>query len=240
MIYKKPLIFAIFSLSVCAQAQSLTSRDAGAPPSNSNSIFLNQCSVTPDWLPDDDILGEESAPGQFDVWADFAQVTGNRNALYSGNVALRQQNQWLLTESAEVDQFTGEIKAFDGIRYGDGYIAIRAQEINADMERQIAHVGEAEYVLLANSAHGRAQSIDIDAQDGQRRVSLGGSSFTTCPGDNPAWQIVAEDIEMSEQSSWGYRAEILQFSNFRCSRALYPSSLSFSTYRREEKLGFNY
>ncbi|WP_165924714.1 LPS-assembly protein LptD [Lysobacter sp. N42] len=172
-------------------------------PQSSSSLFTQQCSADPDWLPSDEVFNGESQPGSVDVWADYAEITGNRNALYSGNVAFRQENQWLLTESAEVDQFTGEIKAFDGIRYGDGYIAIRAEEITADMERQNAHVGAAEYVMLRNSAHGRAESIDIDAQAGQRSVRLGGSSFTTCPGENPAWQIIAQDIEMNEQESWG-------------------------------------
>lgn len=203
MVVRYLTFILLLALPMSAFSQALRSSDPNTSDTGSASIFTQQCSASPDWLPTQEILGEDSEPGQVDVWSDFAEITGNRNARYTGNVAFRQENQWLLTESAEVDQFTGEIKAFDGIRYGDGYIAIRAQEITADMERHNAHVGLAEYVMLNNSAHGRAESIDIDAQAGQRSVRLGGSSFTTCPGENPAWQIVAEDIEMNEQSSWG-------------------------------------
>lgn len=162
-----------------------------------------QCQITPSWLPNiDDFLVSENSD-LLEVEADFAQLKENYLAIFTGNVALRQENQWLITNNAEINQSTGTLRAYDGIRYGDGYVAIRAEEFNANMNESSAAVGAAEYLLIQSSAYGTAGSIDISAALGQRSVTLGNSTFTTCPGDRPAWQIRAESISVNEQESWG-------------------------------------
>ncbi|MCO4322631.1 LPS-assembly protein LptD [Aliidiomarina quisquiliarum] len=166
-------------------------------------VIPQQCQIMPSWLPNiDDFLISEN-PDLIEVEADFVQLKENNFAIFSGNVALRQENQWLITNNAEMNQSTGILRAYNGIRYGDGYVAIRANEINANMNDSSAEVGAAEYLLLQNSAYGTAGFINISAPQGQRSVSLGNSTFTTCPGNRPAWQIRAESITVNEQESWG-------------------------------------
>src|SRR5690554_2876654 len=200
MLIRSRIIIA--TLVSCLGLAKATGAEAESHATGS-SLAIQQCQISPNWLPNiDDFIRSENSE-LLEVEADFAQLKENRLAAFSGNVALRQENQWLNTNNAEIDQWTGTLRAYNGIRYGDGYVAIRAEEINANMDQATAVVGAAEYLLIPNSAYGTAGSITIFATPGERSVTLDNSTFTTCPGERPAWGIRAASIEVNEQQSWG-------------------------------------
>ncbi|MCC5854495.1 MAG: LPS assembly protein LptD [Idiomarina sp.] len=169
----------------------------------SNPSLLKVCRVNPAWLPVFQPFQPEYADDEISIAADYGSVTADRYGRFSGNVEIHQLNQWLSTEEAQFDQWTGQLRAFGGIIYSDGYIAIRAEELHADMNLATAQVTKSEYLLIPTSAFGSAGSIEIEAEEGRRSVILRDGSFTTCPGDRPAWSIHANSIAMNEQESWG-------------------------------------
>lgn len=178
---------------------------AMAATETTNNAFLatQQCRIAPSWLPNiDDLVAAENTE-LIHVEADFAQLVENQQAIFSGNVTLQQDNQWLITHYAEMNQLTGLLHASGGIRYHDGYVAIRAEEIQADTHSSTLAVGAAEYLLIPNSAYGTASAISVSALPGERQILLADSSFTTCPGERPAWEIRASSIQVDEKKSWG-------------------------------------
>jgi len=197
---KKRSFLSCACLAICLFAAA-TPVHAQANPSAF--VLAQQCRMQPNWLPSTDNTTDVEDTEWMEVSADFAELTGDRFARFAGNVELRQSNQWLLTENADVDQWTGTLRAYNGIRYSDGFIAFRAEEIEANTTNASLRVGESEYVLLNSSAYGSAGSIQISALEGQQGVNLGASTFTTCPGERPAWEIRAASISMNEQESWG-------------------------------------
>lgn len=194
---------------------SIATANAVEVKEQSTSAYLanQQCRISPSWLPGLDDIITPSSQGQLTAEADHVELRGNQFAELSGHVTLRQDNQWLITNNAVLDQEAARLHAYNGIRYGDGYIAIRADEIEADMNAATAEVGAAEYLLIPNSAYGTASSIALGAAPGERHVTLSEGTFTTCPGERPAWQIRADSIQVNENKSWGVakRAQVRLF-----------------------------
>ncbi|RUO30168.1 LPS-assembly protein LptD [Aliidiomarina sanyensis] len=200
-----------WSSSIGAQEPSSSvppgATDSGlqAESEDSNPLANAQCRVLPAWLLD---LPEYNGtptddPDEIRARADFAQLDGRGFAYLTGNVNLFQGGQILRTDRAEVDQQTGQVNASGGLTYSDGYIAVRANEINADQLNHAITILESEYVLIPTGAIGRAGQIDILAATGEREVTLHRGTFTTCPGERPAWMIQANKITVNENESWG-------------------------------------
>lgn len=204
----------ILFVLIVASLSVAEARKAEANEQSTNAYLANQqCLISPSWLPGLDDIITPSSRGQLTAEADQVELRGNQFAELSGNVTLRQENQWLITNHAILDQASASLHAYNGIRYGDGYIAIRAEEIKANMNASTAQVGSAEYVLIPNSAYGTAGSIELGAAPGERHVTLSEGTFTTCPGERPAWQIRADSIQVDENKSWGVakRAQVRLF-----------------------------
>ena len=83
--------------------------------------------------------------------------------------------------------------------------------------------------MASTNARGEAQRLEISPT----HVSLFGSSFTTCPTDDPAWQLTAKRIEIDEQSdfgkAWGAKLELFDVPVFY---------LPYFTFLNNRKSGF--
>lgn len=175
---------------------------------DSTPMHLRSCAINPEWLDeipslaslqrDDDIDDEDLL-----VLSEYSQLDANRFARFRGHVVVLQGHQRLVTRNATFDNLTGVLQADGGLLFSDDYIAVRAADIQADSLGQSASIIDSEYLLIPRSAHGRAGQIDLAMAEGQRQVVLHDGTFTTCPGERPAWQIAARSIEMNENESWG-------------------------------------
>ncbi|TRW48149.1 LPS assembly protein LptD [Aliidiomarina halalkaliphila] len=200
----------------------------------------DQCRVLPSWLLELPARGElDGNASELEIrsFADRTQIDRNRFATMEGNVQLIQGDQFLRTDRAQLDQLTGKLSATGGLVYSDGYIAVRATEFHADSFEQAVQIVDSEYVLIPTGAIGRAGKIDIQAASGSREVTLHQGTFTTCPGDRPAWQIRASEITVNENESWG-TAHHAQFRIFDVP-ILYIPRFSFPV-TDERKSGFLY
>ena len=81
-----------------------------------------------------------------------------------------------------------------------------------------------------------------------QQVRLEGSTFTTCPSENPAWQMSAEEISLSEDEAWGeaWHAKFelfgvpvlyIPYINFPVTEER-KSGFLFPTFRSSQKNGF--
>lgn len=212
------------------------------PPGSANdatNLTAMECAIQPEWL----IQGQRDLqalgliPGQTYIFSDNFDMSENRFASYEGNVRLLQDDSILTTGAATYDKELGIFQATGGISYTDGYIGVRAEEVETNTQLQTIQINDAEYILIPASALGEARSIDITGREGERAIALNRSTFTTCPGDNPVWQISAGQIELHESDSWG----VARNAQFRILGVpvLYIPRLSFPL-TDERKSGFLY
>ncbi|TDP32617.1 LPS-assembly protein [Idiomarina aquatica] len=142
------------------------------------------------------------------VSANDAEIFDNERANFGGDVIIRRNNQWLFTESAQINQQQSVIDATGGVRFTDGYINVYGESFNFDGGTEVAKLRQTQYEMSTTNARGQAEQLEISPQ----HVNLLGSSFTTCPADNPAWQLTAERIEIDEESdfgrAWGAKLEL--------------------------------
>lgn len=234
-----------------AAASSATGNTAAAtesPPAapaiaaSAPASIAQECRVEPWWLQDipsraSIVRNADIAADDVVVRADETQVEANRFAEFRGNVLFLQGEQRLATGNASFDQLTNRLEAQGGLTFTDGYIAVRAADIAADSIAQTARIYDSEYFLIPNAAFGTAGLIDIQALEGERLVTLHDGTFTSCPGERPAWQIKAAQIEVNENDNWG-TAHHAQFRLFDVP-VLYIPRFTFPL-NDERKSGFLY
>lgn len=239
---KSILLRIIAACSVAISAPALGQDNLSQRSTQPALPELNACHVVPSWVTDipartQSIRGTAFAADGILVRADETNIEANRFAEFRGNVFFLQGDQRLTTESASFDQLTNQFNATGGLTYSDGYIAVRAADIEADSLTQIATIIDSEYFLIPNAAFGTAGRININASEGDRVVSLHDGTFTSCPGERPAWMIKAAQIDVGEEDSWGV-AHHAQFRIFNVP-VLYVPRFSFPL-NDERKSGFLY
>lgn len=183
-----PLLVLSFTASTLAAMQSAdtTPRMTCAAPSSAlpviNSVRLQRT--------DTDTIGVES---------EQAEILADEKAYFTGNVIIQRNGQWLSTPKASIDQQEGEIRASEGITFSDGSLTVSGDSLFLDINQDHAELYNSDYRLRNHNARGHARLLSLSKQE----VLLQESSFTTCPGDTPAWQLRAERIEIDETEDFG-------------------------------------
>ena len=166
-----------------------------------NTDFLQQCPVrSPLFVTTKLNPIKDLAPGAIAVRADAADIDyENTLTSYTGNVQVQLDNQFLLTEQATVNQSSGNINASGATQFTDGYVQVSSDNFRLNSGDNRAYLAGAKYQLQSTGAHGTAELLSISPE----QVLLAGSTFTTCPTDQPAWQLSADEINLSEDEAWG-------------------------------------
>jgi len=142
---------------------------------------------------------QKTDAGTIGVESRSAEILANQKAYFTGNVIIQRNGQWLSTSKATIDQQRGEILASDGITFNDGYLSVTGDSLSLDLNDDEAKLYNSDYRLRNHNARGHAELLSLSRQE----VLLQDSSFTTCPGETPAWQLRAERIEINETSDFG-------------------------------------
>ena len=165
-------------------------------------------------------------------------------ASFFGEVEVQLDEQQLRTEQAQINQLTGNINASGETRFTNGYVQVASENFRLNSGDNQAFLSGARYQLAASGAHGKADMLSISP----RQVLLEGSTFTTCPSENPAWQMSAEEISLSENEAWGeaWHAKFelfgvpvlyIPYINFPVTEER-KSGFLFPTFRSSQKNGF--
>lgn len=151
---------------------------------------------------------DDLAEGVIKVSADSASIYSDQRADFRGDVVIQRNQQWLLTQTARINQQQNAIQADGGVRFTDGYINVAGESFNFNGNDEIARLKDTTYEMASTNARGTAEKLEISPN----HVSLRNSSFTTCPANDPAWQLTAERIEIDESSdfgkAWGAKLEL--------------------------------
>lgn len=166
-----------------------------------NTDFVQQCPVRAPLFTTSELNPIEGlASGAIGVRANTADIDSETTlASFTGNVQVQLDQQFLLTEQATVNQASGNINASGATQFTDGYVQVSSDNFRLNSGDNRAYLAGAKYQLMNSGAHGTAELLSISPQ----QVLLAGSTFTTCPTDQPAWQLSADEINLSEDEAWG-------------------------------------
>jgi len=172
--------------------------------------------------------------GRIFIKADRSQIYKNEVAHFWGNVNLNSEGQQIKADSIKLNRSSSELDASGNINFLNNNVSIFADRLFASEEDNGTSLSGSKYQLGNNPGHGEAGLIKVNL-DGT--LSLVDSSFTTCHGEVPDWQINASEINISTEENHGeaYNARLKLFGV----PVLYIPYISFPV-TDERKSGFLY
>ena len=168
------------------------------------------------------------------VEAKFSSIKRNQLAKFNGNVVLVNKDHTILADELAFNRETYSLLAEGNIQYQNDGINIFADNIDVSQSSQQTTLSNTSYQLNDNPGHGSARELSIST-DGT--LALIDSTYTTCVGERPDWQITASEINISVKENIGqiYHARISVFDI----PVLYLPYFSFPV-TNERKSGFLY
>ncbi len=144
------------------------------------------------------------------ITSKYSSIEKDQIANFSGGVTLIDKSQIIKADQLAFDRLLMTFNAQGNIHYQNQSINILASELNANKKAKESTMFDTEYQLNGNPAHGSANELKINSKEG---LSLLDSTFTTCVGDDPDWQIKASEITISADGSVGeaYHAQVRLF-----------------------------
>jgi len=144
------------------------------------------------------------------ITSQYSSIKKDQIANFIGSVMLIDKNQTVTADTLAFDRLLMTFNAQGNIHYQNQAIDIYANKLSADKKNNHSTMLGASYQLNGNSAHGSAKELKLNSIEGIKLLS---STFTTCPGENPDWQIKASEIAISADGSEGsaYHAQIRLF-----------------------------
>lgn len=134
-----------------------------------------------------------------EVTADQAILDGSL-ATVTGNVRLEQAGQALTAPALEYDGAAQRVVANDGLRYRGRGIQLSAERADVRLDSGVGEFIGTDYALTTNGGRGQAASV---AALGGESYRLTDTTYTTCAGDEPAWQLAADRIELDRNRGRG-------------------------------------
>ena len=168
------------------------------------------------------------------ITSKYSSIERDQIAKFSGGVTLIDKSQTVIADQLAFDRLLMTFNAQGNIHYQNQAIDIFASELNASKKEKKSIMTDASYQLYGNPGHGSADKLNLSSKEG---LSLLSSTFTTCPGEEPDWQIKASEIEISADGSEGraYNAQVRLFDV----PVLYLPYFSFPV-SKQRKTGFLY
>ena len=130
------------------------------------------------------------------IEADKAEINQPTQAIYQGNVDLKQGNRHLVGNSVEVKQ-TGEGNQAQrwaylrgGFDYKDNQINLLGNDASFNLDSKNGNVTDADYQLVGRQGRGKAQEIEL----GDNYRLMKNATFTSCLPDDNAWAVDASEI----------------------------------------------
>ena len=173
--------YSLLSLAICT-----------ACCSNSASADLrSQCLLGVPQFKGEVVSGDQTQLPVY-IEADSAEINQPTEAIYTGNVTIKQGNRFIATEQARVEQKDSARKAYltGEFSYYDNLINATGRDAQVNLENQHANMSNAHYQFVGRQGRGNAQEVAVN--DDVRVMK--NASFTSCLPDDNAWQIDANEM----------------------------------------------
>jgi LPS-assembly protein len=133
------------------------------------------------------------------ILADNSGINKNKVAKFTGNVMLLNNQQTILANEVELNRESSSINATGDIHFQNKGINIFADQLNISSALNATTLINTQYQLVGSTGHGGAGKIAVSKEG---TLSLVDSSFTTCYGSSPDWQLNASEINISKSENY--------------------------------------
>ncbi len=133
------------------------------------------------------------------ILADKSGIKKNKVAKFSGNVMLMKDQQTILANEIELNRDNSTVDASGDIHFQNKGIDIFAEHLNISSSLNATTLTNTTYQLVGLAGKGGAEEIAVSKTGG---LALIGSSFTTCYGKIPDWQLNASEITISKNENY--------------------------------------
>jgi LPS-assembly protein len=133
------------------------------------------------------------------ILAEKTGINKNKVAKFTGNVMLLNNQQTVLANEVELNREKSTINATGDIHFQNKGIDIFADQLNISETLGATTLHNTQYQLTGIAGHGGAGVIAVSKEG---TLSLIDSSFTTCYGASPDWQMNASEINISKNESY--------------------------------------
>ncbi|MDQ3268969.1 MAG: LPS-assembly protein LptD, partial [Pseudomonadota bacterium] len=134
-----------------------------------------------------------------DIAGDALDASETDSSTFQGNVALNRGDQFLGTDKLTYNSETGEYVAEGSVRYQDSGLRIVAERAEGNQEADRHSISDLRYQLIERRGNGGAERIDLAGDEG----ALLGSTYSTCPPSQRAWELRAKRIDIDTAEGWG-------------------------------------
>lgn len=143
---------------------------------------------------------EASAPDA-ETTLDADQVDGDADRVVAtGQVEIRRGAQRVAAPRATLDRTRDLVTAEGPVRLENDLLIAYSRELEANLEANTATLGQLRYALRGTTAQGAAARAEIDTASESRLEQV---SFTSCPGESPAWRLMASEITLKHEEQVG-------------------------------------
>lgn len=148
----------------------------------------------------------ERAAVELETKLDADQVTGDGSLVSAtGSVDIRRGVQRVQAPKATLDREREVVRAEGPVRLENELLIAYARTLEADLEANTAKLDQLRYVLRGTTAQGSAERADIDTAAESRLEQV---SFTSCPGESPAWRLIAREITLKHEQQIGVAEDV--------------------------------
>ena len=131
----------------------------------------------------------------------FRFSSADSSGEYSDQVEIRFRDNVISAERATYDAEDNRVSAIGEVTLRNPDVTVFGQDAVFDADREQVTFAAAGFDLPRRPARGSAESIVIDRQD--ESLSLSSVLFTTCPPDNVAWELRADDVRLDVEQGFG-------------------------------------
>ncbi|MGB0937467.1 MAG: LPS-assembly protein LptD [Colwellia sp.] len=120
---------------------------------------------------------------------------------FSGDVTLIDKSQKISADELAFNNLSMQINATGNINYQNATVNVFADSLKADKQNNATEMTSASYQLFSNPGHGKAQTLTLSEENGLTMIN---SSYTTCIGEVPDWQITMNELEITPDGKYAH------------------------------------
>ena len=134
------------------------------------------------------------------MYARHLDANNREQAQASGHVELFRADQHLATELIFYDPENREITMPVAVSYQDQQVWVRGEKAHYNFDHESGRFSTIDYGLTGSSANGSADWIELI---GGHTSQLHRIVYTTCPGEQPDWELSARELELQHEKGIG-------------------------------------
>ncbi len=190
---------------------------------------IENCAPPPQHINTD--IARSSTDNTITIEADTVSGKEGEHLLFEGNVELNQKGKTIKADEVTITENPRKMRIEGNLEVVDQDMVIKAATAKIQNNGKDSEFTTVKYEFTSRHSYGKASSI----RSNDSQAILSDASYTTCPGDNPAWELTAKKLTLNRESGFG-TAKNAKFT-FKGIPVLYTPFVSFPIDNRR-KSGF--